>query len=635
MNGGGTETGGDTGGGGSGGSTGAVITGTGAASNTGPGDVSSYFPMATGNNWLFDASETVSGATSEGSLTRTVAGIFNVHGVNATAFQTTGTASIVTPQTDYYTSTGGGLTYYGNNDLNDPITSALVPAKVLAFPVQNGTVSDINATGLPAGVADNGDPIVFNVKQTTAVVNIGTVAVAAGSFANAVRVDQTVTGSAVETKTNQVLPIQGTETTWFAPGVGVVRDSQSSSIAGAPLATQDLSLRSYTVNGVFHGIGTPFPLFASAASWGNSAPTVNGGKSATDGNVVANVLLDGSWMLQISSPTGAVITTEVFADPVKGVFFDGTNFQVLTLHGSGYYAQRFSPHGTRIDSAPGNLVTPLVAGCGEDWPSFASGTDRTLAVMVCSHPLTSRGQIYGMVIPHDGSASTSGLFVIHTHGTSEGEDSAPMAASDGANYLVTWVLTPATGPRQQIVAAPVSTFGSVSGAFPIVVSDAGCQQSPDVAFDGVNYMVVWLDARFLACGQPGGQIYGMRVSTRGELLDGLSSTGGFAISSNDTGSGLPWGAVIGFNGSDYLVAWSDLSGSPGVAPRGVLAERVSASGRVLTTAPFALSGKPVSNGASTQPFMLTSRAFSTHNAYISWIGQFDSTPNTEVVISAP
>ncbi len=75
----------------------------------------------------------------------------------------------------------------------------------------------------------------------------------------------------------------------------------------------------------------------------------------------------------------------------------------------------------------------------------------------------------------------------------------------------------------------VSPEGVVINSTPIAISTApNGQFDPKIAFDGSNYLVVWLDGRNYPPGYYfNHDIYGMRLTTKGELLDGDSATGGF------------------------------------------------------------------------------------------------------------
>jgi hypothetical protein len=79
--------------------------------------------------------------------------------------------------------------------------------------------------------------------------------------------------------------------------------------------------------------------------------------------------------------------------------------------------------------------------------------------------------------------------------------------------------------------------------FPISAGE-GWEASPTVAWDGNNFLVAWADDRNTGVST----IYGIRVTTQGEILDGT----GFQISYEEIRTVAP---SVTFNGSNYLVAW--------------------------------------------------------------------------------
>jgi len=148
----------------------------------------------------------------------------------------------------------------------------------------------------------------------------------------------------------------------------------------------------------------------------------------------------------------------------------------------------------------------------------------------------------------------------------------PAVAFDGTNYLVVWMDYRSESP--DIYGARVSAGGTVLDTSGIAISAAlGEEGYPAVAFDGTNYLVVWTDSR-----SQSPDIYGARVSVGGSVLD----ASGIAISTAVDGQYLP---AVAFDGTNYLVVWTDYrSGSPDI-----YGARVSVGGTLLDTSGIAIS----------------------------------------------
>jgi hypothetical protein len=92
----------------------------------------------------------------------------------------------------------------------------------------------------------------------------------------------------------------------------------------------------------------------------------------------------------------------------------------------------------------------------------------------------------------------------------------PALAFDGANFLVVW-MDLRSGTGLDIYGARVTQAGVVLDPTGIVISTAvNYQADPAIAFDGANFLVVWTDYR----NNPDtSDIYGARVSTGGVVFD--------------------------------------------------------------------------------------------------------------------
>ena len=96
---------------------------------------------------------------------------------------------------------------------------------------------------------------------------------------------------------------------------------------------------------------------------------------------------------------------------------------------------------------------------------------------------------------------------------------------------------------------------------------ADLQESPAVAFDGTNFLVVWQDLR----SGTDYDIYAARISPRGKVLD----PEGFAVIRRAGNQARP---TVAFAAGNYLVAWMDARQYP---VYGLYAARVSPAGEVL------------------------------------------------------
>jgi hypothetical protein len=171
----------------------------------------------------------------------------------------------------------------------------------------------------------------------------------------------------------------------------------------------------------------------------------------------------------------------------------------------------------------------------------------------------------------------------------------PSVAFDSTNYLVLWA--DERNGTWNIYGARVNESGvvldSVGIAFSTAVDD---QTRPTVAFDGTNYLVVWVDDR-----NGSGDIYGAQVSVGGIVLD----PSGIAIS---TAANQQWYPRLVFDGTNYLVVWQD--GVPG-SNFDIYGARVDIGGIVLDPA-----GIPIATAAATQQD--PALAFDGTNYLVSW-----------------
>ena len=210
-------------------------------------------------------------------------------------------------------------------------------------------------------------------------------------------------------------------------------------------------------------------------------------------------------------------------------------------------------------SSPPFLISSNAAGGGR--PAIAS--DGTNFFTVWSDPNTD--SIFGARVGTDGTVlDPAGIAIYSTGGSSGGP---PSVAFDGANFLVVWVET-----GFSILAVRVTPSGVVLDAPPIQIPPFAKVRPISLAFDGANYLVVWRNHI--------DQIVGARLSPAGVNLGGIS------VSSGPSGF-YPW---VSFNGVHFLVAWHGWQGDTG--DWNVSAARVATDGTVLDPGGFLVASPP-------------------------------------------
>ena len=157
--------------------------------------------------------------------------------------------------------------------------------------------------------------------------------------------------------------------------------------------------------------------------------------------------------------------------------------------------------------------------------------------------------------------------------TGAGMQAFPAVAFDGTNYLAVWEDW-RRGNYADICGARVTPSGAVldPGGF-VICSAFDDQWRPSIAFDGTNYLVVWQDWR----NGIDFDVYGCRVTPEGTVLE----PGGKALAQATYNQLTP---RVAFGGSNYLLCWTDWFGA--MDSSHIRASRVSPSGTVLDPGGF-------------------------------------------------
>lgn len=264
----------------------------------------------------------------------------------------------------------------------------------------------------------------------------------------------------------------------------------------------------------------------------------------------------------------------------SAIGFDGSNFLLVSCRTigepTGIYGVILSGNGEILKTfniSPGSRVRG--SECSSLSPSIAfDGTN----YLVVFHRQNERAQVQIVGT----RVSTSGTVLDGPTGfviSSNASNARASVAFDGANYLVVWQKFTDIDRQQDIYGARVSPNGQVVDEFPIFIASGG-QVFPSLAFDGVNYLVVWSDTRTGSAVGPEADIFGSRVTPAGVVLD----TDGIAIS---TAPGQQNAPHVIFDGNDYFVVWSDTRNGPNTFPPilDIFGTRVKADGTLLDGPP--------------------------------------------------
>jgi hypothetical protein len=174
--------------------------------------------------------------------------------------------------------------------------------------------------------------------------------------------------------------------------------------------------------------------------------------------------------------------------------------------------------------------------------------------------------VYGSRVTPSGEVLDPGGIPI---ATSPSDEAQARVAFGGGTFLVVWAETDRSSGARDVRGARVSPSGAVldPGGIPMS-SAAGAQTTPDVAFGGSSFLVVWGDTRADTVGPP--QAFGSRVSAAGSVLD----PEGIRIATPPSGA---YGLAVAAGADRFLVAWHQGSGDN----TDVVGARIDPSGSVL------------------------------------------------------
>ncbi len=288
------------------------------------------------------------------------------------------------------------------------------------------------------------------------------------------------------------------------------------------------------------------PIFAAAFPIATSGAAMS---AAFDGskylvgveNHLTNPTSIGFQMLNSDGTKSGSLVPTGRTGIATNVAFDGTNY--LLIWEDDASSPNFQVYGLFISKS----------GVAVGLPFAISGTDinfdgvKTMAygggkyLVTYTKFIATNRYIYGRIVNPDGSPM-AGEFKIST-GTGKASD----VAFDGTNFFVIWC---DDSNDSEIKGRFVSPAGVTGTEISINASVAPSDNPNSVTFDGTNYLVVWNDET-AGIGTGTWDVFGQLVSSAGALV------GGAITITNETGPQMV--TSVAFDGTNYLAVWMDMS----------------------------------------------------------------------------
>ena len=308
---------------------------------------------------------------------------------------------------------------------------------------------------------------------------------------------------------------------------------------------------------VLSGHAAQFPIATNATSGFTTGLAFDGTNYlvAVQGDELAATNITA----QLIGTTGALLGSRIKvgrggSSPV--VAFDGTNYLMVWTDSANapdddIYGQFISRAGALvrtpfpISTASGKQVSSLFNGLVFDGTNYlAVWRDQRIG------PDNDNSDIYGQLITPAGTLLGSEIAI----STQAGKQRHPAAAFDGTNYLTVWISQQAGGGQWDTYGRFISRAGIPGNLFLISQTVGATENTTSVAFDGTNYLVAW--ERDIGLGFPNpelGDIYCRFVSPSGSFPGNE-----FAFVTNSGNQVFP---SLAFDGANYLLSWSDGPGT--------------------------------------------------------------------------
>lgn len=272
------------------------------------GDVGSYYPLAVGDRWVYQETDSNTGTATVTQSVRLfkASGTVTVNGIDTIALQASGPATGTVLDEAHLAMTPQALQrlYQAADGAPEQYEGAVT---LLRLPVRSGdSYVAQDQSGIDLGVDLDGDGHDETLALHTNVTISGpeSVTVAAGSFSNAMKASSVTTRTITYSKNNAQSVVTLTDTEWLAPDIGPVKIVQTYNVPNYS-ATTEYDLSEYRVG------GQASETVAPAVTQTLPADTGIAGGGAT-------ISLTASELLDVTGADAPVLTVLNGGQPVAG-----------------------------------------------------------------------------------------------------------------------------------------------------------------------------------------------------------------------------------------------------------------------------------------------------------------------------
>ena len=299
---------------------------------------------------------------------------------------------------------------------------------------------------------------------------------------------------------------------------------------------------------------TPFPIAASTGKEWSISAAFDGtnylvgirGDAGAQYNITAQLIDQSGNLVGSRISTGRTGGSGISTGRPGGipfVSFDGTNYLMV------WEDDAASPN----DVVYGQFISTSGSGVGSPFPIAGLGTNGDIEGLVYTggnylvvytqevNSLTADSIVYGRIVSTSGVVGSE--FAISS---GYGDFGFHNTAFDGTNFFVVWT---DDSNDSEVKGRFISPAGVLGIEISINASAAPSDNPLTVVFDGTNYLVVWTDE----VGVPGSgewDVFGQIVTPSGSLLGNVITI--------STAPGQQFVPVVAFDGTNYLVTWTDM-----------------------------------------------------------------------------